>query len=103
MSYGYPTLASLVGHLEMFNAQSDNGYKAAMRTKVILSCLVNVVNLRDGELEFYTKVRQQLLKQTDERRETLEKIEKLTAEVQRERYVKVYPPYPKLTIRQSHC
>jgi hypothetical protein len=55
------------------------------RTKVILSCLINIANLRDGELEFYAKVRQQLLNQTDERRTSLEKIEKLTSEVQRER------------------
>jgi len=55
------------------------------RTKVILSCLINIANLRDGELEFYAKLRQQLINQTDERRTSLEKIEMLTAEVQRER------------------
>jgi hypothetical protein len=48
------------------------------RTKVILSSLINLVNLRDGESELYNDVVQQLIRLTEQREDSVQKIGELT-------------------------
>jgi hypothetical protein len=54
---------------------------------VILSCLINLVNLRDGELKLYTSSMQQLLRLTEEKTKCTEDIETLTEEVESQQCV----------------
>lgn len=62
------------------------------RTKVILSSLINFVNLRDGENELYVQVMQQLLRLTKQKEETMLHIDALTKQIE-ERKSAVQVPF----------
>ncbi|PVG02843.1 hypothetical protein CPB86DRAFT_548522 [Serendipita vermifera] len=66
---------------------SDITEPSPARTKVILSCLINLVNLHDGELKFYGSSKLQLERLTEEKTKCAKDIEALTAEVEEQRSV----------------
>ncbi|KAG8758686.1 kinetochore-associated Ndc80 complex subunit nuf2 [Serendipita sp. 396] len=66
---------------------SDITEPVAVRTKVILSALINMVNLRDGEVVLFTEATQLYFGEADRHKSSTERIEKLTTEITEQRLI----------------
>ncbi|KAG8808291.1 kinetochore-associated Ndc80 complex subunit nuf2 [Serendipita sp. 399] len=66
---------------------SDITEPVAVRTKVILSALINMVNLRDGEVVLFTEATQLYFGEADRHKTSTERIEKLTNEIDEQRAI----------------